>query len=342
MSKVLVTGAGGYIGALLVQELLAAGNDVVAVDRYFFGEGVFDEIGADQKSRLTTVKKDIRDLTPADFHQVDGVCDLAALSNDPSGDLDPELTESINHRGRSHVAICARDAGVRRYILSSSCSVYGTGASDSLTEESPVRPLSVYAKSSYLAEQDTRALADRQFCWTAVRNATVFGLSPRMRFDLVVNLMTLDAVQKGKIFVLGGGQQWRPLVHVRDVARAFMALLAAPTEKVNGQIFNVGYTNAQVLGIAYLVRETLPFRIEIEVAPDDSDKRNYNVSFEKLSREIGYTPGVSIEDGIRQIYDAMKSGRVWARPETSTVGWYKTIIEAERLLNRVKLNGRLI
>jgi nucleoside-diphosphate-sugar epimerase len=175
-----------------------------------------------------------------------------------------------------------------------------------------------------------------------LRNATVFGLSPRMRFDLVVNLMTLNAVQTGKIFVLGGGRQWRPLVHVRDVARAFITLLNAEPEKVAGQVFNVGADNYQVLSVAYIVRETLPFRIDIEVAPDDADKRDYNVSFDKIRKVLAFNANVTVPEGIREIYESLKMGLVSATPETVTVGWYRSIIEAEKLLSRIKLNGRLI
>jgi nucleoside-diphosphate-sugar epimerase len=340
MNHVLVTGAGGYIGCILVDELLSEGYRVTAVDRYFFGEDVFQKYNSNP--RFQQRKTDIRDLRPQDFEGVNTVCDLAALSNDPSADLDPQLTESVNFAGRLHVAKCAREAGVERYVLSSSCSIYGISADEDLDETTPARPLTAYAKASLKAEQHTRELMHEKFTWTAVRNATVFGLSRRMRFDLVINLMTLNAVQKGKIFILGGGRQWRPLVHVRDVARAFICIIKAPREKVHGQLFNVGLANYQVLSLAYIVRETLPFPIEVEIAPDDSDKRNYKVSFQRLRTTLGYGPRVTIPEGIREIYEAMKAGEVVPSPETSTVGWYQTLLDAERLINRVKLNGRLL
>jgi nucleoside-diphosphate-sugar epimerase len=163
-----------------------------------------------------------------------------------------------------------------------------------------------------------------------------------MRFDLVINLMTLNAVQKGKIFVLGGGRQWRPIVHVRDVARAFIAMLKADRAKISGQVYNVGAGNYQVLSLAYLVREVLPFHIEIEVAPDDNDKRDYHVSFSKVEKILGYKPLVAVAEGIREIYDALKAGSVFPTPETITVGWYRTIIESEKLIKRIQLNDRLI
>jgi nucleoside-diphosphate-sugar epimerase len=340
MANLLITGAGGYIGSVLVRMALDAGHQVTALDRYFFGEKVFADITGHENLKI--LKQDIRDVEPRDFEGVDGVIDLAALSNDPSGDLDPSLTEAINYQGRVRVARCAKQAGVSRYLLSSSCSVYGAAEGENLTEESRPHPLTIYAKSVLKAEAETRELATRDFCWTALRNATVFGLSHRMRFDLVINLMTLNAVQTGKIFVMGGGKQWRPLVHVNDVAAAFLHIFEQPQDKVNGEIFNIGYDNHQIISLAYIVRETLPFPIQIELAPDDPDKRNYKVSFSKAARSLDLQSRHSVNDGVVEIYEAMKFGKISATAETSTVGWYKTILEADQLVCRIRLNGRLL
>jgi nucleoside-diphosphate-sugar epimerase len=241
-----------------------------------------------------------------------------------------------------HVAKCAKAAGVARYVLSSSCSVYGHGDREALDESCDPIPLTNYARANLSAERNTLALGDDHFTCSVIRNATVFGLAPRMRFDLVVNLMTLNAVQKGKIFIVGGGRQWRPLVHVSDVARAFLAVFEAKPERVAGEIFNIGIDNYRVMSIAYMVREEIPFRIDIEVAPDDADKRDYNVSFAKMRNVLGFKPLATVTDGIHEIYDALKMGRVSATPETITVGWYRAIVEAEKLVNRVRLKGRLI
>ena len=218
MKSILVTGAGGYIGSTLSSMLLDAGYHVIGFDRYFFGTSSLKDLF--EHPNFKAVQKDIREIQPADLENVYGVCDLAALSNDPSGDLNPELTNSINHAGRVRVATLAKQVGVQRYILASSCSVYGQSDGRDLDEHSDPKPLTTYARANLAAERDVLPLADGRFTVTVLRQATVFGLSRRMRFDLVINLMTLNAVQKGRIFVLGGGRQWRPIVHVSDTSRA--------------------------------------------------------------------------------------------------------------------------
>jgi nucleoside-diphosphate-sugar epimerase len=340
MSKVMVTGAGGYIGTQLVRDLVKAGHEVTAVDRFFFGKEPLSEFVGNNK--VTIKQKDIRDLDENDFKGHDAVCDLACLSNDPAGEIDPQLTYQINRDGRIHVAKTAKQAGVTKYIISSSCSVYGKGEEPQLSETSKTNPISVYAKSTLEAEQQNLSIADNNFSVTSLRNATVFGLSTRMRFDLVVNLMTLTAFQKGRIIVMGGGLQWRPLVHLSDVAKAFITVLSTSKEKVNKEIFNVGLDNFQIKNLAYLIREELPFPIEIEVAPDDSDKRDYNVIFEKAKNQIGFQAEVTIEKGISEIYQSLRKGLVDTSEKTVTVKWYKNILDAKKLVDSISLNERII
>jgi nucleoside-diphosphate-sugar epimerase len=340
MGKVVVTGAGGYIGTQLVRDLVLGGNEVLAVDRFFFGQEPLMEFKNDKNVKI--LKKDIRDLDEVDLKNYDAVCDLACLSNDPAGEIDPNLTFQINRDGRIHVARMAKKAGIKKYILSSSCSVYGQGEEAQLSENSATNPISVYAKSTLEAEQENLSLNDNNFSVTALRNATVFGLSTRMRFDLVVNLMTLTAFQKNRIIVMGGGLQWRPLVHVSDVSKAFIAVINAETKKVAGEVFNIGFDNFQIKNLAYLVRENLPMPIDIDLAPDDADKRDYNVLFEKASKQIGFKATTNVSEGITEIYKALKSGVVDTGQKTITVQWYRNILEAQKLLEQVTLNGRVI
>jgi nucleoside-diphosphate-sugar epimerase len=340
MAKVLVTGAGGYIGTQLVRDLVKSSHEVTAVDRYFFGREPLAEF--DYNKKVNVVQKDIRDLTEKDFLGHDAVCDLACLSNDPSGEIDPQLTYSINRDGRIHVANIAKSAGIQKYIISSSCSVYGKGEEPQLSETSKPNPISVYAKSTLEAEQQNLSIADSNFSVTALRNATVFGLSTRMRFDLVVNLMTLTAFQKGRIIVMGGGMQWRPLVHLSDVSKAFITVIDENKKNVNQEIFNIGLDNFQIKNLAYQVRDELPFPIEIEVAPDDADKRDYSVLFTKAKEKIGFEAKVDVKHGIKEIYLALKSGKTDIGPRTITVQWYRNILDAKNLLDSITLDGRVI
>ena len=336
----MVTGAGGYIGTQLVRDLVNSGHEVTAVDRYFFGKEPLAEFVGNNKVNI--LQKDIRDLNAKDFSGHDAVCDLACLSNDPAGEIDPELTYSINRDGRIHVAKTAKSAGVEKYIISSSCSVYGKGEEPHLSETSKTNPISVYAKSTLEAEQQNLSIADSNFSVTALRNATVFGLSTRMRFDLVVNLMTLTAFQKGRIIVMGGGLQWRPLVHLSDVSKAFLNVIGAKKDKVNKEVFNIGLDNFQIKNLAYLVREELPFPVEIDIAPDDADKRDYNVVFSKAESVLGFKAETNVIQGIKEIYLALKSGSVDVGPKTITVQWYRNILDAKALLDTVILDGRII
>jgi nucleoside-diphosphate-sugar epimerase len=340
MSKVMVTGAGGYIGTQLVRDLVKAGHEVTAVDRFFFGKEPLNEFIGNKQ--VTIKQKDIRDLDQNDFKGHYAVCDLACLSNDPAGEIDPLLTYKINRDGRIHVAKTAKQAGIAKYIISSSCSVYGKGEEPQLSETSKTNPISVYAKSTLEAEQQNLSIADNNFSVTSLRNATVFGLSTRMRFDLVVNLMTLTAFQKGRIIVMGGGLQWRPLVHLSDVSKAFVTVISSKQDLVNSEIFNVGLDNFQIKNLAYLVREELPFPVDIDIAPDDADKRDYNVIFKKAQEKLGFRAEVGVIHGIQEIYSALKSGKVDISPKTVTVEWYKKILEAKDLIDSIVNNGRVI
>lgn len=342
MKNILITGAGGYIGTMMVEHFLEAGHRVSGLDRFYFG---VDRLGTEiqNNQRFTLVKKDIREITPEDLKGFDVVIDLAGLSNDPTCDLKPTLTYSINFKGGISVAEAAKKAGVPRYIYSSSCSVYGAGAGNHLTEKSEPNPQSYYAKGKVDVENRLRELASPGFTVTLMRNATVYGLSKRMRFDLVINIMTLKAWKERRIFVLGGGKQWRPLVHVRDVVRAFELAMNAPTEKVAGEIFNVGSNeqNYQVFQIANMVKEQLP-QIEILNVPDDPDKRTYNVAFDKIKNQLGYQAQFTARDGIREIVEALNYGVLDPDDSrTRTIEHYKFLLKVEDTMAQLAKDGRI-
>jgi nucleoside-diphosphate-sugar epimerase len=327
----------------MTETLLDEGHEVVGVDRYFFGTNTLESIAHHPAFRL--VRSDTRQLREADLWGADVVIDLAGLSNDPCCDLDPGLTHSINVEGACNVARQAKRAGVKRYIYASSCSVYGKGNRGRLDEASDLSPVSEYARSKIAVEQELHQLGNGngQFATTILRNATVYGYSPRMRLDLVVNLMTLFGWRDGRVYILGGGQQWRPLVHVRDVVDGFLAVMTADVRDVRGQIFNLGSNeqNTQVFRIARLVKKHMP-EVELITIPDDADKRNYNVDFTKIQSLLGYRTQRSIEDGVLEIKDALESGLIDYQDErTVTLKYYKYLLDAERLLKEVSLNGCL-
>ncbi len=357
MKTILVAGGAGYIGSVVTELLLDAGYRVRVLDRLFFGRGLLAPL--EQRDGLTVIKEDIRYARPEVFDGVDAVMDLAGISNDPAADLAPAITEEINFTGAVHLARLAKQAGVPRYIYSSSCSVYGhngqtghagnghghgpaNGNGHRLCEQSPKAPVSLYARTKIAAEEELLKMHDESFTVVLLRNATVYGLSYRMRFDLVINIMTLFAYKNRKLYVTGGGNQWRPLVHVRDVARAFMQVMDAPREVVGGQAFNVGSNeqNFQVYQIAQMIRDVVP-HTDLEVVPDDADKRSYNVSFDRIEQTLGFRAEKSPYEGIVEVKQALERGRVDDSIRTKTVNYYKYLLDAERLLQEVSYNGRI-
>lgn len=323
--NVLVTGAGGYIGNILVRLLLNEGYSVRGLDTYWFGEERLPE-----HPNLEIVNGDIRNVSIDVMEGIDAIIDLAAISNDPAGELDPLMTWSINHLGRFRIATLGKNAGVRRYILPSSCSIYGF-QEGMVNEESAVNPLTTYAKANLAAEDDVLSLASEDYCVTVIRQATVYGLSQRMRFDLAVNGMTKGFFQNGKIPLMRDGKQWRPFVHVKDTSKAMMMILEADHKIVNHQIFNVGSDeqNYQIFNLAERVAEGQGIKFEYEWY-GDPDHRSYQVNFDKISTNIGFNPNLRAEDGAKEIRDALDSGDLEANdPSSITLGWYKELIEKE-------------
>jgi nucleoside-diphosphate-sugar epimerase len=337
--KVLVTGGAGYIGSVLVRLLLEKGYDVIVLDRLFFGIDPLKEI----EDRIKIVKDDVRWFDPSILNGVDVIIDMAALSNDPSGELDPQKTLEINYKGRVRVAKLAKKHGVKKYILASSCSVYGF-QDGLLNENSPANPLTTYAKANVLWESETLSLADKSFCVTALRQATVYGFSYRMRFDLAINGMVLGLFKNGKISIMRDGTQWRPFVHVKDTSNAFIKVIEAENDIVNGQIFNVGSNeqNFQIFPLAKLIADSIgvEFNYEWYGSPDN---RSYRVSFDKIKNVLGFKPDYTPKEGAKEIFNALKEGRV--NPDnlrTKTVEWYKYLLEIHRLVKEVSIKNTIL
>jgi len=337
--KVLVTGGAGYIGSILCRMLIEKGFDVICLDRFFFGFDSIEEI----RDRIKIVKDDIRWFNPNILKGIDAVIDMASLSNDPSGELDPQKTLEINYEGRVRVARLSKKYGVKKYVLASSCSVYGF-QEGILTEESALNPLTTYAKANVLAEKEILPLADKLFTTTALRQATVYGFSYRMRFDLAINGMVLGFYKNGKIPIMRDGKQWRPFVHVKDTSNAFIKVLEAEPELVNGQIFNVGSDeqNFQIFELAKLIAESInmPFNYEWYGSPDN---RSYKVSFKKIKETLNFKPQYTPREGAREVFETLKDGRLNPDdPRTITVKWYKHLLEMQAFIKNVEIKGKLL
>jgi len=338
MSKVLVTGAGGYIGCVLVPMLLEKGYKVRALDRYYFGR----ELLANDDN-VETIYEDIRRIKPEHFADIEFVIDLAALSNDPSGELFQNSTWQINHIARVNVANLAKQYGVKRYILPSSCSIYGFQEEGVIADEtSQTNPLTTYAKANLRAENGILPLADDKFCVTVLRQATVYGYSPRMRFDLAINGMSYGAWKDGVLPLMRDGSQWRPMVHVQDTAAAMCFMLEADVKKINGEIFNVGSeeNNYQLKPLAEKVAEAVPRDVTIEWY-GDPDHRSYRVSFDKIE-SLGYKAKRVAEDGVREICDALEKGLLDKTDKTITLKWYQELVKWNQIINQVQLEGKII
>jgi len=338
--RVLVTGGGGYIGSVLVPRLLEEGYHVTVLDRFYFGRDKLKQVSRNPRLRL--VQDDTRYFDKRILGNIDAVMDLAALSNDPSGELDPKRTMDINFRGRARVAKLARQQGVSRYILASSCSIYGF-RDGQLDERSPINPLTTYARANRKAEIAAKKLSDKKFAATMLRFATVFGLSPRMRFDLAVNGMVLGFFKNRQIPIMRHGRQWRPFIHVRDVAEAYVAVIKAPEEKVGGEIFNVG-SDAQNYQILPLAREVarairIPFRKRWY---GDPDSRSYKISFGKIRDALGYETRWTVADGAREIYSALRAGKTTDSIQTRTVEWYRYLLDAKAAYDSVSIGGKIL
>jgi len=320
IKTIFVTGAGGYVGSLLIPALLEEGYKVRAHDIYWYGLDVFDAVK--DNPNLTMIEGDLRDadLLKKTIPGSDAVIHLACISNDPSYDLDPALAKSINYDAFLPLVDISKEAGVQRFMYASSSSVYGIKVGVEVTEDLPLEPLTDYSKYKAMCEEYLNAAADDNFIATTIRPSTVCGYAPRLRLDLTVNILTNHAINNGKITVFGGQQQ-RPNLHIKDMVAVYLFMLKQDTAKIQKKIYNVGYENFKVMEIAEKVKKTLDTDVEIVVTPTD-DNRSYHVNSDKIKNELGFVPQHTIEDAILELKEAFDKGLI---PDSMTDDKYFNI-----------------
>lgn len=338
--KVLVTGHNGYVGTRMVPMLAAAGHEVVGMDTNLYAAATFGEEAP--KVVSYEIEKDVRDAGPQDLEGIQAVIHLAGLSNDPLGDLNPVLTYEINYSASVRLAELAKQMGAERFIFASSCSNYGAGGQDFLDENSEFNPVTPYGRSKVLVEQDVSKLADDDFSPVFMRSATAYGVSPRLRFDLVLNNLVAWAFTTGQVYLKSDGTPWRPLVHIEDMSLAFLSALNAPREKIHNQAFNVGRTqeNYRIREVAEVVAETVPGS-RVEFSSDAGpDKRNYRVNCDRIMQTLPeYQPRWDIRKGAQELYQAYQ--KIGLQPEEFEGPRYRRIHHIKELIASGQLEENL-
>ena len=308
--RVLVTGNNGYIGTVMTRRLLSEGFEVTGLDSDLFEGSVFaDESITGGTPLISYLRKDLRDVSLSDLKDVDAIFHLGALSNDPLGNFNPKLTYEINYKASVRLASLAKKAGVKRFVFSSSCSVYGDSKEDIVSEGSDVNPITAYAISKVRAEKSISKLANSDFCPTFLRSSTAYGLSPMLRFDLVVNNFVAWSFTKGTVLLKSDGTAWRPFVHIQDISCAFISVLKSPLDVVFNQVFNVGKNeeNYRIKDVAEIVKNIVPNSEIKYVDGAETDKRSYRVEFNKISQTVSeFKPEWNVTLGAKQLYEAYK------------------------------------
>src|SRR5262245_29424237 len=337
MRRILVVGGAGYVGSVLTEELLQRGYAVRVLDRLYFGDAGLRPV----RDRVEVVETDMRTVSPSLLEGVDAVVNVGGLSNDPTAEYNPRANFEMNTGGSIALAQLCQARGVRRYVLASSCSIYDRGVLDEgvdvlQDESSPVSPRAPYSRSKYEAERGILAMAGDGFCPVILRKGTIYGYSPRMRYDLVVNAFVRDALARGRLTLHHGGEMWRPLVDVRDAAQAYVALIEAEDAVVRGEIFNLCYRNLRIWELAIRVQEPVrPLGITVDLRPDyqHAGIRNYRVSGEKLGRVLNFRPKISIEESVADMIQRIRAdGRTdFENPCYYNIRWLQRLEEEHRV-----------
>ena len=333
--NVLVTGGCGYIGSVLVPMLLNRGHHVRVLDKLYFGDDALRVV----RNQVDVVPGDVRNLAPSVLDDIDAVIHLGSLSNDPSSDFHPAGTMSINRDGTIVLGDACAERGIRRFTFASTCAVYGLRLDDIVDETCPAKPQSTYAESKLQAEQALLDMASDTFCPVILRQATVFGLSPRMRWDIVLNAFVMHAFRTGRLDVWYGGQAWRPLVHLRDVAYAHILCIESEPSVVGGKTFNVLQDNYQVLDLAQRTTSALArigIHVEVDVNCEQQDKRSYAVRGDSIRDALGFRAAVSPEAAVLEIADALRAGlyRDFDHPAYYNLPWMRLLSSIEERISR--------